>query len=115
MFIHGREVKFRLDVDAITRIAELCPDEDLQKLSVILNKGYASTQRVLFKMGVIMSESYEDNETFEGREAHKPLTEQEARHMTMDEAAQLTEAIMAAWTDGQKTSVETKPAEKTKK
>ena len=71
MQVYGREVGFRFTVGASAKIADLCPDGDIERLGELLDGSYGQVSRDTAAIVVALSEGYEQAQRFENP-AYKP-------------------------------------------
>ena len=116
MFLYGREIGLAVTVGASVKLARLCPDNDLQRLSELLDGSLADTIENLMKMAVIMSEAYERRRAFEEEGyAPNPITMAELETLEMDEIGELFTLVTEAIIRDRKQEIQTKPAKGAKK
>ena len=65
MQVYGREVGFRFTVGASAKIADLCPDGDIERLGELLDGSYGQVSRDTAAIVVALSEGYEQAQRFE--------------------------------------------------
>lgn len=66
MEIHGREIKFRRTVGATCRIAEACPDGDIQRISETMSpENLSKSQKFAAVFISALNEGYEKSKAFE--------------------------------------------------
>lgn len=113
MQVYGREVGFRFTVGASAKIADLCPDGDIERLGELLNGSYGQVSRDTSAIIVALSEGYEQAQRFEDP-AYKPrpLSVEEIMSLRPAEFMELQQAAMAAWVEDKKTTVEVEPEKK---
>ena len=113
MQVYGREVGFRFTVGASARIADLCPDGDIERLGELLNGSYGKVSRDTAAIVVALSEGYEQAQRFEDL-AYKPrpLSVEEIMSLRPTEFMELQQAALAAWVEDKKTTVEVEPEKK---
>ena len=114
MFLHGREVGFKLTIGAAAKVAALCPDGDLNRISELFAGGYAKTIDALAAFIAAMSDGYEQARRFEepGYQP-QPLTADEVLCLSPDELGEVQAAAMAAFTGDQKPKIEIEAEKKT--
>ena len=100
MQVYGREVGFRFTVGASAKIADLCPDGDIERLGELLNGSYGQVSRDTAAIVVALNEGYEQAQRFEDP-AYKPRPLME-----------LQQAALAAWVEDKKPTVEVEPEKK---
>lgn len=114
MFLHGREVGFKLTIGAAAKVASLCPDGDLNRISELFAGGYAKTIDALAAFIAAMSDGYEQARRFEEPGYWpQPLTADEVLCLSPDELGEVQAAAMAAFTGDQKPKIEIEPEKKT--
>lgn len=103
MKVHGREIKFLKTVGAVCKIADLCPDGDIQNLPAFISNGM-SMQVTLARAAFIvaMNEGYEEAKAYEERLKGKeytpnPLTIDELTMIPADDMYQLFGEACTAW------------------
>lgn len=111
MFIHGRDVHFLLTVGATKKIARLCPDNDIQNISLIFEA--KDTDKMIDTLAVLaeaMSEGYEKSQKYlnQSYEPH-PLTADEVLCLTIQELTDLQNELMNEIGVGMKTDVDAEP------
>lgn len=121
MQVHGREVGFRFTVGASAKISDLCPDGDISRLGEVLEGSYGKVVRDTAAIIVAMSEGYAAALAFEtfGRadiggdwRPPRPLTVDEVLSLRESEFIQLQQAVLAAWSEDSKPTVEVEPEKK---
>lgn len=107
MEIHGREVNFLRTVEANCKIADICPDGDINKATQLFSGSYQKVQKTTAKFMAILSEGYEKRKNFNDKTYEpNPLTAEEALCLTDEEFnAAFVEAFRAY--NGEKPTVET--------
>lgn len=113
MQVYGREVGFRFTVGASAKIADLCPDGDIERLGEILNGSYGQVSRDTAAIVVALSEGYEQAQRFEDP-AYKPrpLSVEEVMSLRPAEFMELQKAALSAWAADKATTVEVEPEKK---
>lgn len=113
MQVYGREVGFRFTVGASVKIADLCPDGDIERLGELLDGSYGQVSRDIVAIVVALSEGYEQAQRFEDP-AYKPrtLSVEEIMSLRPAEFMELQSAAMAAWAEDKKATVEVEPEKK---
>lgn len=114
MKVYGREIKFLRTVEATIKIADLCPESDIDNIGKLFDGTYQVSQTTSAAFMAILSESYENRRVFEepGYQP-RPLGEKEALSLSTTEFNDLfKEAIQAYMSE--KPTVETE-VKKTKK
>lgn len=113
MQIYGREVGFRFTVGASAKISDLCPDGDITRLGEVLEGQYGQVTRDTAAIMVALSEGHEQARSFE-EPGYKPqpITAEEVMSLTMSEFNALQQAVLAAWTEDSKPTVEVEPEKK---
>lgn len=114
MIIRGKERGFFLTVGAACEIADLCVDGDIQNLRRLFEGKYSQNYRNIAKFIVAMNRGYEERMH---PDAEKPdvLTVREVMALTDDEFYEAEMEAISAYANLSKTTVETKPAESSKK
>lgn len=115
MLIHGREVHFLLTVGATKKIARLCPDNDIQNISLIFEaKDTDKMIDTLAALSEAMSEGYEKQQKYINPSYEpQPLTQEEVLSLTINELSDLQNELMNEIGAGMATEVDAEP-EKTK-
>lgn len=115
MLIHGREVHFLLTVGATKKIARLCPDNDIQNISLIFEA--KNTDRMIDTLAALseaMSEGYEKQQKYINPSYEpQPLTQEEVLSLTINELSDLQNELMNEIGAGMATDIDAEP-EKTK-
>ena len=113
MQVYGREVGFRFTVGASARIADLCPDGDIERLGELLNGSYGKVSRDTAAIVVALNEGYEQAQRFEDPAYRpRPLSVEEIMSLRPVEFMELQQAAMAAWVEDKKPTVEVEPEKK---
>lgn len=114
MKVYGREINFLRTVEATIKIADLCPDNDIDNIGKLFDGTYQVSQSTSAEFMAIMSECYENRKAFEepGYQA-RPLGAKEALSLTTEEFNELFGEAVKAYA-GEKPTVETE-VKKTKK
>lgn len=115
MLIHGREVHFLLTVGATKKIARLCPDNDIQNISLVFEaKDTDKMIDTLAALAEAMSEGYEKQQKYINPSYEpQPLTQEEVLSLTINELSDLQNELMNEIGAGMATDVDAEP-EKTK-
>lgn len=115
MFIHGRDVHFLLTVGATKKIARLCPDNDIQNISLVFEaKDTDKMIDTLAALAEAMSEGYEKQQKYINPSYKpQPLTQEEVLSLTINELSDLQNELMNEIGAGMATDVDAEP-EKTK-
>lgn len=115
MLIHGREVHFLLTVGATKKIARLCPDNDIQNISLVFEaKDTDKMIDTLAALAEAMSEGYEKQQKYINPSYKpQPLTQEEVLSLTINELSDLQNELMNEIGAGMATDVDAEP-EKTK-
>ena len=115
MLIHGREVHFLLTVGATKKIARLCPDNDIQNISLVFEaKDTDKMIDALAALSEAMSEGYEKQQKYINPSYEpQPLTQEEVLSLTINELSDLQNELMNEIGAGMATEVDAEP-EKTK-
>ena len=115
MLIHGREVHFLLTVGATKKIARLCPDNDIQNISLVFEaKDTDKMIDTLAALAEAMSEGYEKQQKYINPSYKpQPLTQEEVLSLTINELSDLQNELMNEIGEGMATDVDAEP-EKTK-
>lgn len=115
MLIHGREVHFLLTVGATKKIARLCPDNDIQNISLVFEA--KETDKMIDTLAALaeaMSEGYEKQQKYINPSYKpQPLTQEEVLSLTINELSDLQNELMNEIGAGMATDVDAEP-EKTK-
>lgn len=117
MLIHGREIHFLLTVGATRKIARLCPDNDIQNISLIFEaKDTDKMIDVLATLSQAMSEGYESQKKYldPSYEPH-PLTIEEVMTLTIQELTSLQEELMKEIGVGMEVEIKAEPVKNKKK
>lgn len=69
MIINEKEYKFMLTAGAAVELAKICPDEDIRKYGDLLTDNVIENIGVVNKLAVILSKGYADAERCFGRNA----------------------------------------------
>ena len=113
MNIYGREVKFLRTVEATIKIADMCPDSDIEKANQLFDGSYQVSQQTAATFMAVLSEGYENNKAFADPEYKPhPLTEREALSLQSEKFSELFGEAIQAYV-GEKVTVETEPVKKT--
>lgn len=117
MIINGKERKFGLTIEASEKIAELCENKDFSNLASLFNgKTFNESIRNTIKLAIIMDNAYQDQKAYYDSEYTVDyLTEDDFKHLNINEINRLTEGLMEAINEGTSTSVETEPVKSTGK
>lgn len=111
MLIHGREVHFLLTVGATKKIARLCPDNDIQNISLIFEA--KDTDKMIDTLVVLaeaMSEGYEKQQKYINPSYEpQPLTQDEVLSLTINELSDLQNELMNEIGAGTATEVDAEP------
>ena len=113
MTINGREVKFRRTVYGNCKIAEICPDKDINQFNDLLNGDYVTSQNAAATFIAALSEGHEMWREYEdpGYKG-KPITKNEALMLGDDDfGALFTEALNTFQGDGRQTVEAEEPKE----
>lgn len=114
MIINGKERGFLLSIGAFIQISEISPGGNIQRLGELANSDDAGkAMGIIAEMAVAMSKAYEEAKSFCGEESEEPLTKAEALALPLRDFRKLQEAVMQAFQDGQKQTVEVEPEKKT--
>ena len=115
MLVHGREVHFLLTVGATKKIARLCPDNDIQNISLVFEaKDTDKMIDTLAALAEAMSEGYEKQQKYINPSYEpQPLTQEEVLSLTINELSDLQNELMNEIGAGMATEVDAEP-EKTK-
>lgn len=115
MLIHGREVHFLLTVGATKKISRLCPDNDIQNISLVFEaKDTDKMIDTLAALAEAMSEGYEKQQKYINPSYKpQPLTQEEVLSLTINELSDLQNELMNEIGAGMATDVDAEP-EKTK-
>lgn len=99
MEIYGKEYGFMLTVEAQCKIASMCDDNDLSRISEKLSSTDAVEQMTtLVGLVTAMSEGYEDNRAFfESGYTPAPLTADAVMKLTPVQLGEITDEAMAAF------------------
>ena len=113
MEIFGKEYKFTLTVEAMTKVAEACPNKDINRLEEWVGTGIISTSNALKVMAPAMSKAYHDvqkeiDPSYSGAIFSPRLVDL----MTVSQVGELMDEIMSSFEEGNKTSVETRSKKK---
>ena len=114
MKVYGREINFLRSVEATIKIADLCPDKDIENVDKLFDGTYQVSQTTAAAFMAIMSEGFENRKLFEepGYQP-RPLGEKEALSLSTEEFNELFGEAVKAYA-GEKPTVETE-VKKTKK
>lgn len=114
MKVYGREINFLRSVEATIKIADLCPDKDIENVDKLFDGTYQVSQTTAAEFMAIMSEGFENRKLFEepGYQP-RPLGEKEALSLSTEEFNELFGEAVKAYA-GEKPTVETE-VKKTKK
>lgn len=113
MQVYGREVGFRFTVGASAKIADLCPDGDIERLGELLNGNYGQVSRDTASIVVALSEGYEQAQRFEDPSYKpRPLSVEEIMSLRPAEFMALQKAALSAWAADKATTVEAEPEKK---
>lgn len=110
MEIHGREIKFRRTVGATCRIAEACPDGDIQRASEMMApENLSKSQKFAAEFIAALNEGYENSKRFENKDyVPNPLTVEEIMCLDQDVFTNLMETAFAEFNEVKRT-VEAEP------
>lgn len=113
MTVYGREIKFLRTVGATIKVADMCPDGEIENVDRLFEGNYQMSQKTAAKFMSVLSESYEDNKAYwEPGYKGTPLSEEEALALPGDVFNELFIEAVKAYT-GEKPTVETEPVKKT--
>lgn len=113
MNIYGREVNFLRTVEATIKIADMCPDSDIEKADQLFDGSYQVSQQTAATFMAVLSEGYETNKAFADPDYKPhPLTEREALSLQSEDFSALFGEAIQAYT-GEKVTVEAEPVKKT--
>lgn len=86
MEIHGREIKFRRTVGATCRIAEACPDGDIQRASEMMTpENISKSQKFAAIFIAALNEGYENSMRYEDKDyVPNPITVDEIMCLDQD-------------------------------
>jgi len=115
MIVHGREVKFKRTVFAACKLAEICPDKNLNKLGEMLKNVSTSEEQMFMAYFVVcLNEGYESAMKFEDPSYEEnPVTMEELMNVEPDVLNELFAEAVTGFNDDKQT-VEVEP-EKPKK
>ena len=115
MKVYGREVNFLRTVEATIKIADMCPESDIENVDKLFDGTYQVSQTTAASFIAILSEGYENRKVFEepGYQP-RPLGEKEVLSLSTEEFNELFGEAVKAYM-GEKATVETEPVKKTKK
>ena len=113
MKIFGKEYGFMLTVDALCTIAENCPAHDINRIDEWIGGTLPSISQAMKVMAPAMSKAYcdvmaETDPKFEG----EPLTARIIGMMPPSQIVELEQAIVAAYQNGQETTIDTETKKK---
>ena len=115
MEIFGNDYKFMLTVEAMCKIAEACPDHDINRLDVWIGDSVVSVAGALKVMAPAMSKAYHDvqkelDPTYDGKILSPRLIDM----MTVDQIMDLMLEIRKSYATDSQPTVETKAKKKAK-
>lgn len=113
MKIFGKEYGFMLTVDALCTIAESCPAHDINRIDEWIGSTLPSISQAMKVMAPAMSKAYCDvmaemDTKFKG----EPLTARIIGMMPPSQIVELEQAIVAAYQNGQETTIDTETKKK---
>lgn len=113
MTIHGKEIGFALTIGASVEIAKMCPNNDITRISEVLEGDYVQTVSISAKLIKLMNDGYVGIEELNGRKADR-LTDEEIMLLTPKELNELTASLMKVFVQDSHGEIETesKNAEK---
>ncbi|MBQ7563918.1 MAG: hypothetical protein IJT16_08010 [Lachnospiraceae bacterium] len=114
MQIYGREVKFLRTVAGNCKIADICPDGDINKAGMLFEGSYQKSQVTAAKFICIMAEGYELNRKFNDP-SYEPfiLTQEMIMNLPDEDFGKAFDEALKSYA-GEKATVEAEPV-KTKK
>lgn len=112
MLINGKQREFLFSIGAYSKIAKICPDRNILRLSEVLSEGNENLIPNFMKIAVILNEQSETAKKYHGEEYNEPLTIEELEMMSFEDFPMLTKEILSALSSGQKTEVETEGSKK---
>ena len=115
MKVYGREINFLRTVEATIKIADLCPEADMENIGKLFDGTYQVSQSTSAAFMAILSEGFENHKAFEepGYQP-RPLGEKEALSLSTEDFNELFGEAVKAFM-GEQPTVETEPVKKTKK
>lgn len=112
MLINGKQRDFLFSIGAYSKIANICPDKNILRLSEVLNEGNENLIPNFMRIAIILNEQSEHFKKYHGENYNEPLTMEELEMMSFEEFPKLTSEILSALAKGQKTEVETEGSKK---
>lgn len=107
MKIYGEEYGFMLTVGASAKIADLCPDGDLTRMSELLEGRFSQTVNFTAAFIEAMAAGFDDAKRYAGEEVtHKPLTADMVKALPSDVFKEVQSAALAAFRGDTKATVE---------
>lgn len=115
MVIHGREISFLRTVAVNCKIADLCPNGDLDNIKDLFDGSYQKSQTTAAKFISLMNEGYEMNRKF-SEPGYEPsvITPEELLYLSDEEFGQAFAEATDAFA-GEKPTVETEEPKGKKK
>lgn len=117
MKVYGREINFLRTVEATIKIADLCPEADMENIGKLFDGTYQVSQTTSASFMAILSEGFENHKAFEEPDYKpNPLRKEEALSLSTEDFNELFGEAVAAFM-GEKPTVEAdpEPVKKTKK
>lgn len=109
MEIFGRERGFLMTIGAAEKIAEICPEQDIQRLFELFDDKYPMIQRMKNAAFVIcrLNEGYEENKSFNDPNYQPdPLREEQVRALSIYEINKMQAMAIEAAIPEQKVETE---------
>lgn len=115
MLIFGREVKFLRTITANCKIADLCPDGDMEKAGSLFEGSYQKSQNTAAKFIVALNEGYEMNRKY-SEAGYEPqiITTEELMCLSDEDFNKAFNEALDAYV-GERATIETEPVKSKKK
>lgn len=107
MIVHDKDRRFKLTVGASMKIAELCPDGDMNRLKEVLTGSYASIMKNVVAIILALQAGYEDAKAYDDP-TYTPdyMTEEEIATLEPADFQRLETEAIAAYVADSKPTVE---------
>ncbi len=114
MIVHGREIKFKRTVMAACKLAEICPDKNLNNIGQLLKTVSTSDEQMFMAYFVVcLNEGYEEAMHYEDPSyTMNPLTMDELMHVEPVVLNDLFAEAVASYSDDKQTIEVEKPKKK---
>lgn len=112
MKIHGRDIGLRFTCGASSRVASLCPENDISRLGELFGEGKDIVKMMEIIMALVeaLNEGYELNRKYEepGYEPN-PITREELETLDMTQLMGLQDELIQVMTGDSKGEIEVEP------